>query len=92
MKTIARPLSHSAHDLRHDLTLAPTSMPRVGSSRISDARVGGQPARQERLLLVASAQKKPVSTASESAELKKLHAELDAAALEVGHSKLPPST
>ena len=35
--------------------LAPMSMPRVGSSRMSSSRLGDQPARQQHLLLVAAA-------------------------------------
>ena len=56
MNTQALPSSASDRTSRWISALAPTSMPRVGSSRIRTLRVGRQPARQDHLLLVAAAQ------------------------------------
>ena len=56
MKSTDMPSSQSETTRRWISVLAPTSMPRVGSSRISSFGCGEQPAGEQHLLLVAAAQ------------------------------------
>ena len=57
MRMIPRPDAASSEMIRWTSTLAPMSMPRVGSSRISSRRLRGQPLGQDDLLLVAARQR-----------------------------------
>ena len=56
MRMIPRPDAASSEMIRWTSTLAPMSMPRVGSSRIRTLRLRRQPLRQHDLLLVAARQ------------------------------------
>ena len=57
MKTTETPPSASSATASWISAFAPTSMPRVGSSRMSSSgRLGGEPATQQHLLLVAAGQ------------------------------------
>ncbi len=57
MRMIPRPDAASSEMIRWTSTLAPMSMPRVGSSRISRRRLRGQPLGEDDLLLVAARQR-----------------------------------
>ena len=57
IRMIARPDAASSEMSRWTSTLAPMSMPRVGSSRIRTSRLGRQPLGEDDLLLVAAGER-----------------------------------